>query len=430
MSFSISYPQSTYNIPTNQLFDISCIVVNLPSGYTLNFSITPSTLIIPLDFVESTGEITGTTNFSSISDPTRYTITATGTSDTFPVLTATASTQLTLSVNFSPQFYYPNYPTIFQLNKSLNIAPVPTFSNIPGIIYTLIGPYSNALTDISLNLNSITGVISGIPKKSTGLITYTVQANNSGILYDASLNISIQAIPTFYYPQTPYILTQNVPSSIFPIATQSNCTYSLDCILPFGLSLDPNTGVISGKPSILTTVYTYTVTITNSIGSSTSVITLSVIKEFLAPPVVADNFSSNTFLTDTAIAMRRKAEIFKYKKNSANLTKQQYYALLAKGNGPAAKRSWGTQGDAYTNPNESGLPQTGNTIICNTGIICAPTSSSDVPGPIMNLCYIPSAPFAGYNAPNRKKVNIGFKWPQSTWRPGSNGFPIGKAGSG
>ena len=157
---------------------------------------------------------------------------------------------------------------------------------------------------------------------------------------------------------------------------------------------------------------------------------LSVIKEFLAPPVVADNFSSNTFITDPAIAMRRKAEIFKYKKNSSGLTKQQYYALLAKGNGPAAKRSWGTQGDAYTNPNVSGLPQSGNSIICNTGIICAPTSSSDVPGPIMNLCYVPSTPLAGYNAPNRKKVNIGFKWPQSTWRPGNDGFPIGKAGSG
>jgi hypothetical protein len=127
--------------------------------------------------------------------------------------------------------------------------------------------------------------------------------------------------------------------------------------------------------------------------------------------------------------MRRKAEILQYKKNSSNLTKQQFYALLAKGNGPYAKRSWGTQGDAYTNPNNSNLPLVGNTIVCNTGILCAPTSSSDVPGTVMNLCYNPAVPVIGYNQPNRKRVDIGFKWPQRTWQPGDNGFPNGKAGS-
>ena len=104
---------------------------------------------------------------------------------------------------------------------------------------------------------------------------------------------------------------------------------------------------------------------------------------------------------------------------------------MAKGNGPAAKRTWATQSDTYTDPNTSELQLVGNTLICNTNpIICAPTSSSDVPGPIMQLCYNPSAPLVGYNPPNRVKVNIGFKWPQESWQPGDNGFPRGKAGRG
>jgi hypothetical protein len=52
-----------------------------------------------------------------------------------------------------------------------------------------------------------------------------------------------------------------------------------------------------------------------------------------------------------------------------------------------------------------------------------------VPGPIMNLCYNPAIPLVGYVAPNRKKVNIGFKWPQKAWTIGDMGFPIGKSGT-
>ena len=145
----------------------------------------------------------------------------------------------------------------------------------------------------------------------------------------------------------------------------------------------------------------------------------------------ADNFSSDTFLTDPTIAMRRKAEILKYKKNSSNLTQQQYYAMLAQGKGPYTPRSWGNQGPRSTNPNISGFTQVGNSIVCNNDpVICAPTTSGGVPGPVINLCYNPAVPLVGYNPPNRFRTNIGFKWPMRSWQRGDNGFPNGKAGSG
>ena len=179
-----------------------------------------------------------------------------------------------------------------------------------------------------------------------------------------------------------------------------------------------------------TTFRKYNVTVTNIIGSSTVILILDVIKVILAPRVVADNIDAGLCLTNPIMSIRRKAEILKYKKNSAGFTKNQNFSLAIKGNGPYAKRVWANQNDTLSTPNISGLPVEGNTIICNSNpIVCTPTSSSDVPGPIVNLCYDPTVPLIGYNQPNRTRVNIGFKWPQRAWQIGDMGFPVGKAGS-
>jgi hypothetical protein len=420
--FSFNYPLPEYNLATSDVVDISCIIVNLPVDTT--FFINPS-LPIDLLFNPSNGTIYGTTTFSSISPATTYIVDA-----SYDI--AVLSTSITISVNFLPVFNYPLTPYILPTSSNNTIIPVYLISNTQGITYTLIS--SPPLSDIGLNLNTSNAVISGLTLASSTVKTYIIRANNNGIIYDASLNISVENPPTISYPQSIYNLTQGIPVNILPVSTEpySNVTYYLEgCALPFGLSFDSTNGEISGTPTILTTYRQYEITIRNTIGLATTILTLNVIRTFLAPPVVADNFSSNTFLTDPVIAMRRKAEVLNYKKNSSNITKQQYYALLAKGNGPAAKRSWGNQGNANTNPNVNELPQVGNTMFCNTNpIICAPTSSSDVPGPVMQLCYNPAVPVVGYNQPNRFRVNIGFKWPEESWKPGDNGFPRGKAGSG
>lgn len=421
--FSFNYPLSEYILATTQVVDISCIIVNLPIDTT--FFITPSSLPSGLNFDASDATISGTTTFSSISPATKYIIDAS-------YDTAVLSTSITISVNFLPEFKYPLSPYILAKLSDITIKPTYLISNTQGITYALIS--SPPLSAIGLSLNTTNGFITGIPFATSTVKTYTIRANNFGITYDASLNISVENTPTIGYPQSTYILTQGIPVNILPVSTDpySNVTYDLSgCLLPYGLFFDSTNGEISGTPTILTTYRNYEIIISNNIGSASAFLILNVIRTFLAPPVVADNFSSNTFLTDPDIAMRRKAEILNYKKNNSNITKQQYYALLAKGNGPAAKRSWGNQGNINTNPNVNELPQVGNTLFCNTNpIICAPTSSSDVPGPVMQLCYNPAVPVVGYNQPNRFRVNIGFKWPQDNWRPGDNGFPRGKAGRG
>jgi hypothetical protein len=93
-------------------------------------------------------------------------------------------------------------------------------------------------------------------------------------------------------------------------------------------------------------------------------------------------------ITALEIATNNKGNILQYKKNSSNLTKRQIYSQIAKGKWTNRTTNWATQSDTYTNPNTNELTRVNNTLLCyGTGVLCKPTSNSDVPGPIINLCY-------------------------------------------
>lgn len=425
MSFSFYYPNTPYSLPTSTVIDLSCALVGALPASTV-FTISPA-LPTGLSINSTNGTIGGTTLFTSISPLKTYYVDASAS-------TYVVSTTLEIEVNFLPVFYYPFSPYILKKDVATSIVPIYLISNIQGISYSIIS--SPPLSDISMNLRSTDGLIFGTPTPFSVLQSYTIRAYNGGITYDTSLNISVQSLPTINYPQSTYILTQGIPVDIIPDASifNTNVVYSIsNCPLPNGLNFSTTTGQIYGTPLLPTTFRKYIITITNNIGASNFVLIMNVIKEILAPPVLADNINTGLCLTNPVIAMRRKAEILKYKNNSATLTKKQYWSMAVQGKGPYARRVWANQNDLGSNPNISGLPTQGNIIICNdntNGVKCSPSSSSDVPGTVTTLCYDPSIPLVGYTQPNRTKVNIGFKWPQRTWRIGDMGFPVGKAGNG
>jgi hypothetical protein len=138
---------------------------------------------------------------------------------------------------------------------------------------------------------------------------------------------------------------------------------------------------------------------------------------------------SNT-ITQNDLDMRRKAEILKYKDNSANLTKKQKWSQMVRGNGPLAKKVWANQNILGSNPNIYNLPLgAGNTLVCNTEPIrCSPSTACDVPGPQILLCDDPNVPLVNYIV-QRTYLAGGTKFPQTCWKPGDDGFPVGKAGS-
>ena len=141
------------------------------------------------------------------------------------------------------------------------------------------------------------------------------------------------------------------------------------------------------------------------------------------------------------VAMFNKGNVLQYKNNSSNLTRSQKYSKIAQGLWTNRNTTWATQSDKYTNPNTdsllrtggesvfltTGVPTTepltcpyfyqatpvdniviarGGNLVCNatenicTGEVqtqpsaplCNPTSNSDVPGPIIELCWNDGTP--------------------------------------
>jgi hypothetical protein len=137
------------------------------------------------------------------------------------------------------------------------------------------------------------------------------------------------------------------------------------------------------------------------------------------------------------LAMLNKGNVLQHKHNSSNLTQKQRYALIAKGKW-INRTTWGSQSaNGYTNPNTKNLqrvnyvsipidigasepiiikdlgnlvcgtienPVTGTVFTQPQGELCFPSSFSDVPGPITNLCWndgiIPWFPKTRYTMSN------------------------------
>jgi hypothetical protein len=187
------------------------------------------------------------------------------------------------------------------------------------------------------------------------------------------------------------------------------------------------------------------------------------------------NFSTNVFvpLTNTVVPQSEaniqnqilyKGNILQYKKNSSSLTQKQKYAQISKGFWSNRKKCFATQNVTYSNPNTTGMQrvnyteipfpnqivgqpnnisgpfqynvqnpydcssnvlQDGGTLVCNAFIDpcsgeiiqtvsqqqCFPTYCSDVPGPVINLCWNPSLS-TFYPRQTYKMTNSLNKWPQ------------------
>ena len=152
--------------------------------------------------------------------------------------------------------------------------------------------------------------------------------------------------------------------------------------------------------------------------------------------------------------MLLKGNILQYKKNSSNLTKKQRYTQIAKGMWTNRTKTWATQSDTYTNPNMTsllrvnssvldpsnntfssppnpfGCPTTviqdGGNLVCNVVVdpctqevikrtksqqLCNPTTDSDVPGRIQELCWNDGTQ-TWYPRQRYIMPTSGTKWPQ------------------
>ena len=151
-----------------------------------------------------------------------------------------------------------------------------------------------------LALNTTTGVVSGTPTAVEAVASYTVMATNTAGSTTASLTITVNAAvvaPTgLTYTTNPAVYTNGV--AITPNTPSSGggavASYSVSPALPAGLALNTTTGVVSGTPTAVKAVASYTVMATNTAGSTTASLTITVNAAVTAP-------SGLTYSTNPAV---------------------------------------------------------------------------------------------------------------------------------
>lgn len=294
---SLVYPQSTYSFTINQ--SIAPLILT-PQGANFDrFEVTPS-LPAGLVFNNSTGQISGSplvVSTGSSHTITGYTVpTEQSNNQSFPV-----STGLSFVINDIPAntLSYPNSNS-FVLRRTVAMSPVlPTWLGGSPLSFSISPALPTGLT-----FNTLTGQISGTPSVSRTPQIYTVTALNSGGVTSRNITIEILDLPpqNLSYGASSFLLTRTVNvSEFFPTASGGLATnYSVSPALPTGLIFNNLTGSIKGVPSVVIPLTTYTVTASNSGGST--IVNLNIRVKDLPPqnltyPVVSEILVKNTPIT-------------------------------------------------------------------------------------------------------------------------------------
>jgi Putative Ig domain len=124
-----------------------------------------------------------------------------------------------------------------------------------------------------LSLNATTGAITGTPTATIPATSFTVTATNASGSDNATITIQILDAPpaSLTYNTTQWAqIVVGVSYDDSPTVTGVATTYSISPALPPGLILNSSTGELSGKPTTLTAVATYTVTASNDGGNTST----------------------------------------------------------------------------------------------------------------------------------------------------------------
>ena len=272
------------------------ITDNVPSstgGAVVAYWITPA-LPAGLSFDLATGVISGTP--SSPSAATAHTITA---ANSRGLTTATVVLAVTTTADEAPPsaLTYSANPAVYTVGAAIT-------DNVPSstggaVVACSITPALPA----GLNFDLATGVISGTPTEPSAATDYTVTATNTGGSATVTVSITVNDVApsALSYSANPAVYTvgvaisDNAPSSTGGAVV----SYSITPALPAGLSLDTASGVISGTPTELSAVTDYTVTATNTGGSAT--VTVSITVNDVAPSALSYATNSVIYTKDVGI---------------------------------------------------------------------------------------------------------------------------------
>jgi hypothetical protein len=273
--------------------------VTASGGYgSYVYSITPA-LPGGLAYNTGTGYVTGYANvlFST---------------STFTVTAQDSLNQVGTST-FQVSIKYPTLSTIpaiaaRTLNQNVPATPfTPVTVTPPGGVAPLVYSLNPSLPS-GLAFNTATGSISGTPTVGSATATYRVTVTDSVAQFSSS-TFSLYVIPT--PPPPPIVLTQNISSStlvtnqasvsLTPISAtggKDTLIFSINPTLPTGLSFLSGTGQILGSPTSTSTQTTYSITVRDSVQSTTATYILTV----NAPPALIITVNSSSIIIPQNVA--------------------------------------------------------------------------------------------------------------------------------
>jgi Tol biopolymer transport system component len=279
----ISYAGSPYTF--NKSAAITAQTPSNTGGAIVSCAITPA-LPTGLAFSTTTCVISGTPTVASAA--TNYTITATNTG-------GSGATSVSITVLTAPVIAYTGSPFTYAVNSAI---PVINATNTGG---TIASCSASPALPAGLNISNTTCQVSGTPTAVTANAAYTITATNSAGSGTASITMNVNDIvPALTYVDSPYKFSLNQTiTNVIPNNTGGNPTScSIAPGLPTGLALNTTTCVISGTPTVLHTASAFTVTATNSGGSSTASVNVAVVA---LPPAIAYAGSPYIFVKNTPI---------------------------------------------------------------------------------------------------------------------------------
>ncbi|MDO3625747.1 putative Ig domain-containing protein [Mucilaginibacter sp. BT774] len=281
---SISYSPSTNTYVVGTA--ISALTPTNTGGTVVSYSVSPS-LPAGLSLNTSTGVISGTP--TAVAATATYTVTATNAG-------GSGSATLTITVNPAlPVISYSPSTNVYTVNTAIT-SLTPTNTGGAAASWSV-----SPTLPAGLSFDTTTGIISGTPTIVTATATYTVTATNVTGSATTTVTITITPQPPAisYTPSANIYVINTAITNWSPANTGGAATsWSITPALPAGLSFDITTGTISGTPTALSTITTYTITATNGGGSSSATIKITVNPN---APVISYTPSSNNFLVGSAI---------------------------------------------------------------------------------------------------------------------------------
>jgi hypothetical protein len=294
---ALAYPDNQ-TWTTGTAITVQPILQNLTPGVATVYALTAGALPAGLALDPGTGAITGTTASAGLKTFTIQVVN--GTRAASAALTWTVTPAAALSLAYSDGL-------VLTAGAAIG-AQAPVLGNVtPGLPVTF-SVAGNALP-AGLSLDAASGVISGAPS-SPGVRSFTITAGNGA--RSASATVTWTVIPSGAVSLS-YVDGQvwTVGSGIgIQMPTLGNLTPGLPVTfsapantLPAGLSLDPNSGFISGIPAAAG-LSTFTITVSNGGRTGSATVTWTVVP---AGPFTLAYPDAQVWVVGTAIGIQAPA---------------------------------------------------------------------------------------------------------------------------